>query len=298
MNRLFIAFAPGLIVLLVSLNGCKEEPVDTGNDSLTCRDGPQESYTSCVNNPDTSLLDLVTWNLEDFPQKENTVTAVKSILASFHADVVAVQEITNPGEFLKLAEELDDWDAKVHKETSLNLGFLYNTCEITSASDLKVLNIGDHYSFPRKPVEMTVTHRNGLEVVLINVHLKCCNDGYERRMIASELLKAYIDENYPNDNVVLLGDFNDEIDDDTSPFSNFIDDNANFLFADMHIAKGAVDQYSYPGYPSHIDHILLSNELFDRIGTVSTVRFEPCFEGYSTTVSDHRPVSISLTFEE
>lgn len=288
------------ICIIFFSSSCKEEPVEKNDEiGAACRNEPHELFASCVNKADTTLLELATWNLEFFPQQgTTTVTAVKNILNSFHADVIALQEIEKPSDLFDLAGDLPDWDAQVFNSGFLSLGFIYNTCEITSVTGLKVVDIGDSYSFPRKPVEMKITHRNGLEVVLINIHLKCCDNGYERRIAASELLKTYIDENYPDQNVILTGDFNDRIDYSGSPFNNFITDNVNYLFADMDIAKGVADNYSYPSYPSHIDHILISNELFDRIRTVNTIKFEPCFKQYSTIVSDHRPVIISLTPEE
>ena len=45
-------------------------------------------------------------------------------------------------------------------------------------------------------------------------------------------------------------------------FKNFIDDDTNYLFADMLIAQGNSMNWSYPTWPSHLDHILITNELF------------------------------------
>ena len=58
---------------------------------------------------------------------------------------------------------------------------------------------------------MKFQHINGLTVNIINVHMKCCNGSEDRRRSGAVLLKDYIDTNLPNENVILLGDFNDEI---------------------------------------------------------------------------------------
>ena len=37
------------------------------------------------------------------------------------------------------------------------------------------------------------------------------------------------------------------------------------MFTDYSIAQGNSFQWSFPTYPSHIDHILVSSELFDNV---------------------------------
>ena len=99
--------------------------------------------------------------------------------------------------------------------------------------------------------------------------------------------------NLDDDAVILLGDFNDEITGNT-PFQNFID-NPDFRFATQAIANGSSTNWSFPSFPSHIDHILISNELFDKVGVVQTIRPESCVSGYSQNISDHRPVLASFS---
>ena len=98
---------------------------------------------------------------------------------------------------------------------------------------------------------------------------------------------------------------NDELNDDgVNVFQNFIDDSINYMFVDMDIANGPSTNWSYPGRPSHLDHILISNELFDEFynagSTVQTIPAEDYLEGgwsdYEKYVSDHRPVVLSLNF--
>lgn len=297
-NTLYI---PGIYFLIVSgLLACKEENIIPEITPEFCRNQPVNSYLSCVVKPDTTTLDIATWNIKLFPENgATTVEAVQEIIDNFNADIIAVQEVHDPAEFYKLATALPDWEAQVYNSDFLSLGFIYNTCEILSVSDIKVLNIGDTYPFPRLPVEMKAMHLNGLEVILINVHLKCCttNNGYDRRVAASEILKNYIDTTYPEENVILLGDMNDEIETSGSPFSNFISDETNYLFTDMAIATGGSKHFSYPSWPSHLDHILVTNELFDNISTTQTVKLENCVNSYSTVVSDHRPVILTLLEE-
>ena len=54
------------------------------------------------------------------------------------------------------------------------------------------------------------------------------------------------------------------------------------------------DEWSYPDWPSHIDHILITNELFNHVNSVETLVLDNCQTSYLTAVSDHRPVMMSL----
>ncbi len=97
--------------------------------------------------------------------------------------------------------------------------------------------------------------------------------------------------------MVVLGDFNDEItsaDASENPFLNFIEDHENYWFADSEIAVGSALWWSYPSYPSHIDHILITNELVPMTDTTLVVKVSPCYPGYNSNISDHRPVGIRI----
>jgi endonuclease/exonuclease/phosphatase family metal-dependent hydrolase len=130
-----------------------------------------------------------------------------------------------------------------------------------------------------------------LEVTLLNIHLKCCggSSNINRRAAASADMKDYIDQNLSDQNVIILGDFNDDINSD-SPFINFINDSDNYQFADAAIAAGSQNFWSYPSWPSHIDHILITNELTDNLTEVKTLRMNDCISSYDPDISDHRPI--------
>jgi hypothetical protein len=131
-------------------------------------------------------------------------------------------------------------------------------------------------------------------------------DEETRRYTASNLLKEYIDTNLPNENVIVLGDLNDILTDAVANnvFQMIINDTENYLFADMEIAEGSSSEWSYPWWPSHIDHILITNELFDEFvnsgSAVQTIKIDEYMEGgfddYYENISDHRPVALKLEF--
>ena len=72
-------------------------------------------------------------------------------------------------------------------------------------------------------------------------------------------------------NDFVLGDFNDDISESNSNnvFLDFINDSNSYYFADMLIANGPSADWSFPTWPSHLDHILISNEFFDEFNGLS-----------------------------
>ena len=86
-------------------------------------------------------------------------------------------------------------------------------------------------------------------------------------------------------------------------FQEFISDNGNYLFTDIQIAQGSSTNWSYPTWPSHLDHILVTNELFSDFqnpnSNVAVVRVDDymnSWNNYENNISDHRPVGLKLDF--
>ena len=133
------------------------------------------------------------------------------------------------------------------------------------------------------------------------------NDDFDeenRRYTAMNLLKAYIDDNLSNEKVIVLGDLNDDISEPylNNVFQDVLDDSNNYQFADLFIAQGNSSDWSFPNWPSHLDHILITNELFDELGTieVNTIKIDDYINGgwteYDQNISDHRPVAMKIHF--
>jgi hypothetical protein len=76
----------------------------------------------------------------------------------------------------------------------------------------------------------------------------------------------------------------------------------DYLFADMPIAQGPSSGWSFPGWPSHLDHLLISDELFNDFNAPSTevacldiaAHMSGGWSEYDYNVSDHRPVAIQM----
>jgi endonuclease/exonuclease/phosphatase family metal-dependent hydrolase len=151
--------------------------------------------------------------------------------------------------------------------------------------------------------------------VVINNHFKCCGNGTideetwdeeTRRRDASLMLDDFIQANYSGRKVLVVGDFNDSLTDIRSKnvFQNFLDAPESYLFVDMNIAKGPGSGWSFPSYPSHLDHILITAPLFDDYGGKETlVQVVPLhtflrngLTDYDPLISDHLPVVLKLGF--
>jgi endonuclease/exonuclease/phosphatase family metal-dependent hydrolase len=286
-----------LFLLFLLPAGCRKTPEPPS---------PEDSdiFVACIPYPGTNQsLDIVTFNVETFPINGYTsVIAVANLLKTINADVYALQEVASESGFNQLVDLMPGYVGLFYliNNSDWNLAYIYKVSEISVINASARLLFTDSQYFPRPPFEIKIHHSTtNLDIYLINNHLKCCggSDNETSRRIASEMLKDYIDTSRPGDAVIVLGDLNDEITGTGSenPFLNFINDPSDFRFADMGIAQGSQLWWSYPSYPSHIDHILITNELFSRTDTTVVFKAAPCYSDYSIYISDHRPVGIRLT---
>ena len=253
-------------------------------------------------------LDIVSWNIENFPKIDSTIELLAPIIDSLNVDIFALQEITSSNALNELASQLSNWDAIIGpSHYGQRNAYLINTHTISNTNNYEILNNAVNEPFTKFPLVLEFTFSN-INFIIINNHFKCCGDGnidygnYNdeeyRRLYAMQLIKDYIDENHNTDNVIVLGDLNDELVDNENVFDVIIDDYENYLFTDFEIASGSSYYWSYPTYPSHIDHILITNELFNYEDTTATLFIDQWyfngFNDYNIFISDHRPVGIRL----
>jgi len=259
-------------------------------------------FKQCISSGNSSLFEIVTINLQGFPKDGATTTSViKDLITSINPDVIAMQELANEADFNSLLEELNGWEGRYYPidNSVYNLGYIFKSSEIEiDDSKTRLILSNDFSAFPRPPFEIFIKHKTlNISTYLINIHLKCCSDGVARRKDASEKLDNYIKTDRPSDPVIILGDYNDIISGDTpetNVFFNLVSATSEYLFTDMNIAQGIALGWSYPSYPSHIDHILVTNELFSRVDTTMVLKPEQCYTSYFNNITDHRPVEIIL----
>jgi len=262
-------------------------------------------FSACVTPGMASGLEVITFNVEGFPKEGYTsIAVVASLIRAIDPDVIALQEVASEADFNRLVTLIPGWTGLFYpiNNSDWNLAYLFKNSEIELIpSSSRILFEDDFWAFPRPPFEVRVKYkRSGFEFYLVNLHLKCCGgeDNEESRRSASSQLKEYLDMNRANDAVIMLGDYNDEISSTSSsdnPFLDFVNDPGDYEFADMGIAKGSALWWSYPSYPSHIDHILVTNEIAVMIDTTVVIKASPCYSLYETNISDHRPVCIKIT---
>jgi endonuclease/exonuclease/phosphatase family metal-dependent hydrolase len=248
----------------------------------------------------SSSFDILTWNVREFPvYGDKTVSLLAEMILKQNPDLIALQEIKNEEDFECLVDKMPGWEGIVIQSSDLNPAFLYKTNEINLIGTSLALFTEEKQAFPRPPLLISAHHHTGLQIFFINVHLKCCSgrENEIRRRRASNLLKTYIDEKLAGEKVIVLGDFNDTIypaDSAENVFINFSRDSLNYLFIDLDIARGDPAGWSYPTWPSHIDHFLISNELFDMDLLTQTLPFDQCDASYFTYISDHRPMLLRI----
>ncbi len=261
-------------------------------------------FAACVTPGTSATIDIITFNVEGFPKDGYTsVTVLSSLIRTIDPDIVALQEVASEADFDRMVNLIPGWTGIFYtiNNDQWNLAYIIKDSEMELiAGSVRTLFGDDQWAFPRPPFEIMVKHKSsGMEMVLINLHLKCCSgdDNESRRRSASQKLKEYLDGQRPDDAVVMVGDYNDEITSTSAaenPFLNFIDDSEDYTFADMEIATGSPLWWSYPSWPSHIDHILVTDELAASIDTTAVIKASPCYPDYSEVLSDHRPVIIRI----
>jgi len=263
-----------------------------------------------------NTFEVATWNIEWYPKNgQTTIDSVTQIIQALNIDVLAIQEIDDTASFTQLLGNLNGWEGYQAGVGFPSLAYIYNTAVIEMDSIYEIYTNSPR-ELPRPPLVMELKFK-GQDIIIINNHFKCCGNGTldltdpwdeeTRRKDASALIMLYIDSNFSSKRVILLGDLNDRLTDNTSNnvFQGFLDDTSNYKFVDMDIALGSSSQWSYPSWPSHLDHILITNELFTGFAhdssVIQTIRIDDYlvggFSSYDANISDHRPVALKIQID-
>jgi endonuclease/exonuclease/phosphatase family metal-dependent hydrolase len=263
-----------------------------------------------------STFEVVSWNIEWFPKNgQVTADSVKTILQSLAADVYALQEIDDTTLLKQVVSTIPGYACHFKSSYYGGLAYVYNTNTVQVNAKYEIYTSQPYWNaFPRSPQVLELTFNNE-DYVIIDNHLKCCGDGVldlndtsdeeNRRLTAVNLLKTYIDSIFSNDKVIVVGDWNDILTDPTSNnvFNSFLND-YDYLFVDFPIALGSSANFSFPTWPSHLDHILISNELhadFSKPNSmISCIRIDDymsSWNAYDNNISDHRPVGLKLEID-
>ena len=260
-----------------------------------------------------STFEVVSWNIEWFPKNgQVTADSVRTIIQSLAADVYALQEIDDTTLLKQVVSNIPGYTCHFKSSYYGGLAYVYNTNTVHVNAKYEIYTTQPFWnSFPRSPQVLEFTFKNE-DYVIIDNHLKCCGDGIinlndtsdeeNRRLTAVTLLKQYIDSVFANKKVIVVGDWNDILTDPTANniFNSFLID-TDYLFVDFPIALGNSANFSFPNWPSHLDHILISDELFADFlkpnSELSCIRIDDYMSSwnvYDNNISDHRPVGLKL----
>jgi exonuclease III len=294
-NQLLYTFIIGFIFNLLFSQECP--PTDTLVVSAV-----QNSWNFPTENQ-WDQVEVMTWNLKEFPYSNSTVNNVQEAITDILPDIIALQEINDGNAFLQLANSLPAYEF-VSSGSGLALAARRDVVEILNQSTL-FPSSGYEFAW-RYPFKVDLQWGCGLSSITLSVivvHLKAgsTSEDANRRFESCEELEGYV-VSHLNDNIIILGDYNDEITDPESNNSLWPLVNSNSVeFTTESIAN--IDYYStYPSWPSFIDHISVSEQLFDEMvgSSIKTIRIDD-YTGYTNfqnNFSDHRPVIWSFSLDE
>ena len=282
------------------------------------------------------LLDVGNWNIEWFgsttqgPTDEQVqLNNVRAVIQENGLDFWALEEVVDVTQFNALKQGLPGYAGFVANDPSVLSGSTYyssgeqKVAVLYRSSVVQVLKaeviLGvDRYKFADRPplrVDLRVT-RNGasVDLVALVLHMKAGTDpgtsfetsDYGRRVNAGASIKNYLETSLANKRVIVLGDWNDDVDvsivrdpNNTSvylpsPYQSYVDQPSEYTFLTQPLSLR--NQGSTVGFPSLIDHQLVTNELAASYVNNSTRVVVPTIASYGSTTTDHYPVVSRFDF--
>lgn len=266
-----------------------------------------------------ATLDLGTWNMKNFPcgnspannvcraTAAETPALAADIIASLGLDLVAVEEIADEAAFDELVQRLPDHEGVLSTDTYgdgtyQKLGFIYRA-SLLEASSPGDLFLGDE-NFPRPAFQVLFTWRGEggpIEFFAVAVHLKAGEEltDSQRRAGAIVRLESYarnLVDGAGRDNIVVLGDFNDDLRlaDGARNFSPFTNDPSRYTVRTK--ANSTAREVSFLPASALIDHIVTTAAFDAALGRGNAIirRLDSDVAGFRDKMSDHLPVAISL----
>ncbi len=250
---------------------------------------------------------IMSWNLETFPKSGDTVEKASAAIKSLQPALLGVVEVDDTGTFSSMVGDLPGYAHVLNDDPGAftHVGLVFDESRV-SIGEVDTLFQGDSYAFPRPPlratVHLTLDDGSEFDFVAIVLHLKAMvdEDSEARRRDAVEKLDQYLRgqlELGEQDDFILLGDFNDKIDDPPqwNVFGPFLDAPDTYSFLTESVAESG--DYSYIPFTSLIDHMLVTNGALGELGgeAAQVFHLEDQIGAYESTVSDHLPVGIYAT---
>ncbi|MFH6993613.1 T9SS type A sorting domain-containing protein [Flavobacterium sp. FlaQc-48] len=129
---------------------------------------------------------------------------------------------------------------------------------------------------------------------------------YNQRKYDTQVLKDSLDQYYANHNLIILGDFNDDVKasvvgtNNPSTYENFVVDQTRYNALTLGLSQQGKNSYFNFTPESFLDHIVISNELNDQYIANSISVYDPRADivDYINTTSDHGPVIARFNLKE
>jgi hypothetical protein len=280
-----------------------------------------------------ATLDVVNWNILWFgstaagqgPTNDDLAQAnIKRVMDSLDADIYAFSEVVDINRFKTLIEStagygfiVSDYCSNAPNTSSgsyapgQKLAFAYRKSMVTNVVARGLLKsstaANSNWASGRVPFLLQADVVNGTATKKMNfilVHGKSGSTASDhlRRKDGAKELKDTLDASFNAANVIILGDYNDDLDSTISEgvnpaLSSFDDIVKDSTDADRYKSVSMIlsntGHNSLIGYSDFIDHVIIPNELeADYInGSVRLVReVNDWITNYATTTADHMPV--------
>ncbi len=262
-------------------------------------------------------IDITTWNLEWFGWADSTRgpfnknlqrQRVRTIMDTIKADIYALQEVLTDEALASLSDSIVGGYRRIFNSdipSDQKMAYIYNPSTVTPVSTGLAVNGGSQaWANGRFPLRMTFDIAGGKRMVVFNIHAKATDSAtaqndYQRRKTDAETFHAYLRDFYNDSSVVVLGDFNDRLVgtniDSTLPscYGVFTNDTQGWKATTLPLEQEGLS--SYLGFNrSFIDHIIINRNLVPVYYRAYLESPERYLTSYSSTVSDHRPVTLRL----
>lgn len=276
-------------------------------------------------------LEVVSWNIEwfghtvNYPPDDNLQEAnVKKIMRALDADIYGLTEIIDTNRLRRVTDSLGQFDFVISPYCSGNttgtgnswlncqkMAFVFNKNIFSNvrARGMMRSSATAYYNFAsgRFPFLMTAdVSMNGstktMHFVLLHGKAGSSISDYERRKAGAEELKDTLDTYFHDQAVIILGDFNDALDEticnacpsDISSYDPIIKDSVDEdHYRSITLPLALAGQSSMTNYPNLVDNHVISNEVaLGYIVQSASVRTDVAslVVHYDATTSDHYPV--------
>jgi len=291
-----------------------------------------------------TTLKIATWNIRFFgvtgngsPSPAQQQANAKTVIEALNPDILAVAEIVNVTSFSNLVSSLAGGYSFVLAEhctggttagacaSQQKVGLIYKTSVMSNVTARAYMISSptalSSFASGRVPLLVSGTVTKNGQTTSMNflvIHAKA-NTGdaaeqvssYEQRKTGNIQLKDSVEAQLASANLVLLGDFNDDLDrtiapttgaDTVSSYNNFVADSTDAVsYRSVTLPLSNFKTQSTTGFDNMIDHLVVSDEMAPRILNLSATVYTDIEEitsipDFATSTSDHYPVMAQFMF--